>query len=237
MMLSFVYAYYENKDSFNYLLTEWECYNKEILKDIEFIITDDCSKKYPLRFNKDLSELGFNFHFFEVLQKANWNWLTCRNIGAYHAIGKWLLVTDIDHFISRKNITELHKRIKFLNTEYVYMLERRSINDERMNPHGNSFLMTKELYWKIGGYDETLAGRYSGTTMNYKKRVLKDTKGFKLLNIPLRWISGEDIKDSQTKGLSRDKNIHDIEFSNRLLRNSNHKIRTLSFPYKEIKCG
>lgn len=234
MRLSFVYSYYENPFTLNRLISEWKKYDEKILKDIEFIITDDCSRNFPLKnFNKQES---LNVRFFEIQQKVNWNWLACRNIGAYYAKGKWILVTDIDHFISKEDIEIIYRRIKFLNGDYVYMMERRNLQNKRMNTHGNSFLMTREMYWKIGGYDETLSGKYSGTTMAYKKRVLRDTKGFQLINVPLHWISGDDVADSQTQ-LSREENSRDLEFCKKVLNDKNRTVRVLTFPYEEIKCG
>lgn len=235
MKLTFVYSYYENPNTLDYLFNQWKKYDEDVLKNIEFIITDDCSKKFPLKNINKPEEL--NIRYFEIQQKVDWNWLACRNVGAFHSKGKWLLITDIDHFVRHDNIKVLHKKIKYISEEYVYMLERRNLSDKRINNHGNSFLMTREMYWKIGGYDETLSGRYSGTTMAYKKRILWNTKGLKLVEIPLHCISDNDIDDSQTIELSRNKNMKDLEFCKRVINNKGRVIRVLTFPYQEVKCG
>ena len=43
-------------------------------------------------------------------------------------------------------------------------------------------MMTKNLYWKIGGYDEELSGNY-GTSGRYRARAFKVAEGNKRLSI------------------------------------------------------
>ena len=51
------------------------------------------------------------------------------------------------------------------------------------------------------------------------------------------FISDNDIDDSQTIELSRNKNMKDLEFCKRVVNNKGRVIRVLTFPYQEVKCG
>ena len=240
-MLSLIYSYYENPGMYRRQVEEWNQYPDKIKKLISIYITDDCSVNFPLRDIKESPE-GIEIYKFEITEKANWNLLACRNIGSYYSDKKWLLLTDIDHLVSVENIEKLMRTISKnrLNDNFVYLFER---IDAPFNipykPHNDSFMMTKSLYWKIGGYDEELSGNY-GTSGRYRARAFDIAEGNKRFQISLIRYPREVIADASTTGMIRKGKGRDPLALKRIedrkkAEGRENEIKTLSFPYQEIK--
>jgi hypothetical protein len=239
-ILTLVYAYYDNPNMYRRQVEEWNAYPERIKRQLSIIVTDDCSFKWPLR---DITEKpsGIKMKRFQITEKKQWNWLACRNIGAYQAKSDWLLLTDMDHMVSVKSMGKLMDQLynHHLDKNTVYLFTRVDApNNTKYKPHNDSFLMTKKLYWKIGGYDEELSGNY-GTSGRYRNRAFAVARGHYRLPIPLTRFPREIIPDASTtefvrKGKGRDPNaIKRIE-SQKIRENRQSDILTLSFPYEEI---
>jgi len=168
--------------------------------------------------------------------------LACRNIGAKHAKSDWLLLTDMGHMLSAQSMVLLLRVLSKgrLRRDFVYLFTRVDAPDNKeYKPHNDSFLMTKELYWKIGGYDEELAGNY-GTSGRYRKRAYDTAAGHQRLEIPLTRFPREVIPDASTtafvrKGKGRDPYaIRNIE-KKKEAEGRAGQVCVLSFPYERLK--
>jgi hypothetical protein len=76
-------------------------------------------------------------------------------------------------------------------------------NSEPYHPHPNSFVMHRDDFWAMGGYDEDFVGFY-GSDGNFRKCA----KGWGLLEKPttdfkLTLFGSNIISDANTRGLTR----------------------------------
>lgn len=134
---------------------------------LRLIVVDDGSPRDPA--TPPASDPGFPVEIYRMLQDVRWNQDACRNLAVDRAATDWLLLTDMDHMIPeatlRKAIT------KALDPATVYRFSRVSAPDMApYKPHPNSWLLTKAVFDRMGGYDEAMAGFY-GTDADFRDRV------------------------------------------------------------------
>lgn len=106
-----------------------------------------------------------------------WTWAVARNTGAKLAKGKYFIMVDLDHIITREIIDQVlafkgdhirfNREFAVLDkdgnfTQNIDVLRSYGLLKERdihLNPHRNQFAMHKDLYWKMGGYREDRIGK------------------------------------------------------------------------------
>lgn len=134
----------------------WESYPDDVLSNLDIIIIDDCSlsqKAYPLVCpykNK------MPIRLFRVLKDIKWNQPGALNLGMCVANTNWVFHADIDNVVTAKSMREIiqatqgqHKRYDFL----VHVKDRTPLNP-------SAWLLTRDVFWDVGGYDEDFAGNY-----------------------------------------------------------------------------
>ena len=241
MKLTLIYSYYRNFEMFKRQLQEWAAYPEDIRKHIEFIVTDDCSPKGQIYLVKPFIPAGLTIRLFRILEKKAWNWLACRNIGAHHAAGEWILMTDMDHMVSADNASRIMAELPRLKKDKVYLFTRVDAPDMRpYKPHDDSYLMTREMFWRIGGYDEELSGLY-GTSGRFRNRAGAVADKLTRLKIPLIRYSREVLADASTTDFIRklpnqahQRLIEAVE-AKKTAEGRAGEVRVLSFPYEEIE--
>lgn len=205
--LTVVFPYFENPGMLQKQIDVFNCYPDWVKQNLELIVVDDCSPSkhraevhYP---NFYTHPQGYHFSLYRILTKVRWGWLQCRNMGAKFAQYPWLMLTDIDHIIPGDTIEYLVK--KELEPKKFYTFSRANYpGADSYKPHPNSYFMTKELYWNVGGYDETFAGHY-GTDGMWRRRCEELAKGVRLDQVILR-VDRKIIADASTTTLDRKEN-------------------------------
>ena len=137
--------------------------------DVEIILVDDGSNP-PILYTAESTGLK-NLMVLATHDKRPWTQGLARNLGASHATGKYLFVTDIDHIITREAIEAVRNfegdlmvfpryygildRYGNLLNDWKTMMEFGARPRNRMSGgyHMNTFAMKKSIFDSIGGYD------------------------------------------------------------------------------------
>lgn len=168
--ISIVMAYYDNPGMLRRHVDAFTAFPSDMHQSMELVIVDDCSPKKPANF----ANVPFAYQIWRMGVDVRWNQDACRNIGVKAARHDWILMTDIDHMIPELTLRSC--MIKTLDRDTAYRFSR--VNDVTFNEykfHPNSWLMHRDLFDRIGGYDERFAGWY-GTDWDFRDRAVIKAK-------------------------------------------------------------
>ena len=199
-LISLVFAYYENSSMLELQWKEIAKYPASLKREIEVIVVDDCSPATPA------SEVAMpqnlpRHSIFRLDRDVRWNQDAARNIGAHEALSPWLLLTDMDHVVPKETLAQLVAMDKDPSVFYTFSRIKFATGDRR-EPHPNSYFMTKELYWAIGGHDEDFAGIY-GKDFLFRKRAHRFTDEVMLHDAPIARVGTTMVSDAGTRTISR----------------------------------
>jgi hypothetical protein len=172
---------------------------------LRLIVVDDASPSSPAA--PPQADIGVPVEIYRITVDVPWNQDAARNLAADRARTEWLILTDIDHVLHEKTAARLVA--EDLQPYAVYRFGRRldapdlapKIKNGHHHPHPNSWVMTRAMYDRVGGYDEALAGNY-GTDGDFARRVAQVAPVL-TLKWPLIRYPREVIADASTTTLAR----------------------------------
>ncbi len=242
-MISLVMPFYLNRSMLSLQYAEWLKWSRLAAAQIEIIIVDDGSPDPAISVPfPGASGLLPELHIYRITEDRPWHQHAARNLGAHVAKGPWLLLTDIDHVLTAENADALLRRLTKLDPGTAYFLHRieadsgePTTNGEGApKPHPNSFVMTRDLYWRAGGYDEDYCGIY-GTDGLFKDRLFSVAERGFLKHVALKRYWRDLVPDASTTTLPRkegrkpgDKRAIAVA---KAARGEADKITTLNFPW------
>jgi hypothetical protein len=211
MMLSLVMPYYANPSMLSIQYAEWLGWSALAKAQIEIVIVDDGSPEpaVAVPFGAGAGTLP-EISIYRITEDRPWHQHAARNLGAHVARAPWLLLTDMDHMLTAENAEALIKRLGKLDPGTAYFLNRIEADtglptlggDNRPKPHPNSFVMTRDLYWEAGGYDEDYCGIY-GTDGLFKDRLFRLAVRGLLKHVALKRYWRDLVPDASTTTLER----------------------------------
>jgi hypothetical protein len=153
-MLTLAYSYYNNINAVEIHVDNWSRYPIKLMKKLHFILIDDCSdNKADLAIN-----FPINLTLLRITDNIPWNQPGAKNLGFKFAKTDWVFTSDIDHILQPEMCEKLLELKKDKKT--VYYFSRLTDKGESRNSHPNSFLIHKDIFWELGGYDEDFCGHY-----------------------------------------------------------------------------
>lgn len=236
--VAFCLPYYMNQGMLDRQIDSIAALPKGLRDLMEMIVVDDGSPDKP---KPTYRSPGCPLRIFRIGQDVKWNQDAARNIAAYEAQARWLLLTDIDHLVPVNTWQLLYQRK--LNKDYVYKFGQRKTLDRDgpkpkvsdYKPHPNSWIMTRGMYWQIGGYDERFAGNY-GTDADFRDNILKRTS-IELLPLDIWRVPRTTIPDASTTTLQRkvpEEGLEIRRIKNEREKDPDWRPLTLQFPYSLV---
>ncbi|NIM59354.1 MAG: glycosyltransferase [Candidatus Aminicenantes bacterium] len=178
-MLTILYSYYNSSEALGIQINNWSQYPIELMKKLHFILIDDCSD--------NIADLAINFPInltqLRITDNIPWNQPGAKNLGFKFAKTDWVFNSDIDHVLKPEMCEKLVELKKDKGT--VYYFSRFSDKGESRNSHPNSFLIHKDVFWELGGYDEDFCGHYGYDDILLKTMIQSQCKTEHLNSINL----------------------------------------------------
>jgi glycosyl transferase family 2 len=225
--VTFIHPYYRNPRFLGVQISWWSTFPEWLRAHLTAIIVDDGSPEPASEVLRNVRH-PFPIRLFRIQEDRRWNWLAARNIGFRHAPEGWCLVTDIDHVIPQTTANAVVYGEHDPNV--IYGFSRREYTGVMVPPHPNSWLMTRKMFWRVGGYDEALSGYY-GTDGDWRRRMAAVAPIHILSD---RLIRHEYQQDSSTTAYLRKQPVDAAVKAIIAKRDKGWRPKTLSFPYEEV---
>lgn len=160
----------------------WKTYPSESVK---IILIDDGSMTHPADHAIYKEVFKIPVELYRIKKDIPQNIWGARNLAFHIALverTEWVLCLDIDHILPSAGVDYFLKERKVLSRSNYYVPSRKRVTEEGLTPLGNhsdSYLLSPELFWSTGGYDEDLTGYYfHGAGFRFRRsldRVAKRT--------------------------------------------------------------
>lgn len=200
-MITIVLAYYDNGKMLERHLQEWSRYSSDVKQNLRAVIVDDGSPNDPAV--DHISDPGFPVELYRIKQNIPWNIPGARNLGMHVARDGWCLITDIDHLLRAYDAERLVGMLPDFDPARFYVPARAWADGRELQPHTNSYVLTRELYWRIGGTDEDWSGSWGAGEHVFRKHILSVATRVDLEDVYLTHYGREDIADASTREWGR----------------------------------
>lgn len=199
-------------------LEAWTAYSKDVVAAFRFTVVDDGSPEPA----EEVFQ-GFrpqNVSLYRIDKDVPWNRGMARNLGTKMAETPWVLHVDTDHVLPPKSAELLVRAFTgTMKPSRWFRFERYRVGaaDEtrkkdkadpraafvKIHPHIDSYLCTKDAYWKAGGYNEDFSGVLGGGSP-FLKEMVKEHGEPAVLPISLEVHTRHSVPDSSEHTLPRD---------------------------------
>jgi len=163
-------------------------FHKMGIEDVEYIFLDDGSEP-PL----ELPPMVDNeVYLFKTRDSRPWSQPCARNLGSLLADAPRLLMTDVDHILSKEaiqfcrdcdedkvmfprswGVLNNHGKInQELHILYDHGLKEELYNSRKLNAgmHHNTFMIKTDIFMHLGGYNSKFCGKYGGDDTDFSSR-------------------------------------------------------------------
>jgi hypothetical protein len=198
--ITLVLPYYDNPTMLREQQRAWAQLPASIRAALHVVLVDDGSPTWPAAPHVSAPTVA-SLRLYRTGVDVRWNWLFCRNLGVHVATTDWVLLTDIDHVVPESTWEIL--MTEDLDPHVVYRFGR--VDAPRLTPykpHPNSWFLTRDLFDRIGGYDERFSGFY-GTDSEFRDRVHQHARAVVLRADVLVRYPREVIADASTTTYGR----------------------------------
>jgi len=156
--LTIITHVYNAQAGLDHQIALWRQLDAELRARLEFVVIDDFSDP-PLTVDRSAELPALNLRLLRVQDDIDWNMPGCRNLAAVQARSDWLLFFDIDNVLSPEDMAKVVVALPRLDRTLRYVF-RRTLDGQEVEPHLNSFLVSRWGFLRAGGYDEDFCGHY-----------------------------------------------------------------------------
>jgi len=214
--LTMIVPFYRNAEMLAHQVKGWH----DLPDSIRFIVVDDGSPEpaLPIVQANASNSLLDRIQVYRIGVDIPWNRGGARNLASMLADTDWLLHVDIDHTLPAESAVALMEFNPDRSAWYRFPRFRVGAADEtrkkdaippgqkfgEIKPHIDSYLCTRDLYWKAGGYNENFSGCLGGGSPFLQ--ILESEGPVSVLPAPicLHVHTRDSVPDASDFSLSRD---------------------------------
>jgi len=165
--LTLVCPYYCERDLLAFQCGVWFSYADEIKQRLRIIVVDDASPRDPAGplLERTRDRIGFDLQVLRINEDIGWNCGGAKNLGVAEATTEWVVLLDIDHVLPEDSVRNMLDAPK-LDRLGVYTFKRTVAGGQRRRPAPEVFLLRRDTYCDMGGYDEDHCSRSGCVNIN-----------------------------------------------------------------------
>lgn len=206
-----IVPYYRNPEMLRRQASTWADYPA----GIRVILVDDGSPE-PAH---EVLPADSRAALYRVETDIPWNRNGARNLGAHVAETDWILQTDIDHLLPVASAIWLlehftadpacwYRFARFRVGCADATRRKDDLPDDAVfgpvKPHVDSYLCTRALYWRVGGYDEDYSGHLGGSAP-FLAALATAARCQLIERASLHVVTRDQVPDASDTTLSRDR--------------------------------
>jgi hypothetical protein len=195
-MITFLYLFYNNHRILSKHIEEWNQYPHEVKSQVKFILIDDGSA-IPLV----IPSCDINLEVFRIEKDIPWNVTGARNLGFCMASTEYVFTSDMDALFPRDSAKKLIDALPRVNTRTLYWFPRKDMKgNHEKDRHLLTIMLSKRLYWEVGGMDEDFAGKWGYEDLDFIRRIPPEETSLIRASV----INYKDFDDASTTTISRE---------------------------------
>jgi glycosyltransferase involved in cell wall biosynthesis len=237
--LSVIITYYKNTEMLKHQLEVVNSYSDIVKRDVEFIVVDDASPiNTALEVISSTPTPGVKLKLYRITKDIQWGQEQARNLGAYASQSDFVFFLDIDHVIPPKAMDEIINLSLSPSRFYTFGRDMvRSLFPFVSVPRKAShclFIINKNRFFEIGGYDESFSGHYGYSDAYFQHRARGKIKNVHLEDIRLQVFQYTVIPNAQGIDHSRDKKWNQLVYNAKMKGLVKFDDRLLQRPWERV---
>ena len=236
--LTITMPYYDAPEMLLKQIESWQQYPEWVTECVSVIIVDDGSPNHPAVDILDEIDSKFPLSLYRIEENIPWNHGGARNLAFTQMQEGWTLLTDIDHVLPLEGVCSL--LTKHLREYCIYIPSRYQVSGvldwEEISPHSDSFVLTREMFWQVGGFDEDFSGYWNGVSHLFRRHLLKlSDEVIVMENVDLHFYDNTIIKDANVESLGRKGSVYDIKNNPRLFNKMSNRLNKNYKPKDQLR--
>lgn len=203
--MTIVITYYECPKMLIQQIKYWIDYPDDLGYKLRIVIVDDGSPNYPAEniLNKEkVYNWGIPVNLYRIQEDHHNNVGGARNLGFEKANDGWVFNLDIDHVVPANSLVNLMRAQ--LDSKYYYLPRRYEVGSfglKSIHRHLDSFIIQRQAFWDLGGYDERYAKYYYQGACSMLRNKMKKLPSIETDDIWTLWYSSKLIPDASPTSL------------------------------------
>jgi hypothetical protein len=213
--------YYEAPEMLRTQLRFWRGIVSNVVEFVNIVLIDDGSPNYPAKEvleNEQLPEIPISL--YRIKENIPWNHAGARNLAFKSIKSGWVVSTDIDHVLPPESLYELlhvklHPRDWYRPARYDYNRG----NLAKTKVHTGTYIITREMFWEVGGFDERLIGYWNGPSYPFRRALMSKVKNvWQMDKVYMIRFNDTDVSDASVTQWGRNDSEYDIKNSPEMLK-------------------